>query len=329
MKNYVFTCGDVNGVGPEIVIKAINRIYNPSLYKLSVICPGNVFEENAAQISPFFPYEFNREGKSGNKYGEKVEVILLPDTEIELGKPTKASGEAAFKAVEKSFQMVGSKEADAVITAPISKYALSLAGIDFPGHTEMYAKWCGSDDYVMMFLSDKMNCALLTIHEPLANVAGMVKKEKIKKTLGIVINTMRQDFRITSPSVAVLGLNPHAGENGMIGREEEDVIIPVLKSSAFRDFAKGPFVPDAFFANKVYREFDVTLGMYHDQVLIPFKLMNFSSGVNFTAGLPIIRTSPDHGTAYDIAGKYIADESSIVEAFNIARKIAENRSDAE
>jgi len=221
--------------------------------------------------------------------------------------------------------MASQGQADAVVTAPISKEALGMAGIEFPGHTEMYAEWAGVKDFVMMFLSGKMKCALITIHEPLRKVPKLITPERILRTLRVVLSALKRDFNIKEPSVAILGLNPHAGENGRIGIEETDIIIPALKNSGFQEFISGPFVPDAFFANKLYKKYDMVIGMYHDQVLIPFKLLNFSSGVNFTAGLPFVRTSPDHGTAFDIAGKNAADEGSLLEAFYAARKIIQNR----
>ncbi len=196
----------------------------------------------------------------------------------------------------------------------------------------MYAEWCNEKakpgnyiDYVMMFLSKKMNAALITIHNPVKNISSMLKKEILKKKLEVIINSLKNDLNIKVPSIAVLGLNPHAGENGLIGNEEIEIISPVIKTFQNSIEIQGPFVPDAFFANHSYKNFNIVVGMYHDQVLIPFKMINFSSGVNFTAGLPIVRTSPDHGTAFDIAGKNLADEFSILEAYHYAEKIVKNR----
>lgn len=174
----------------------------------------------------------------------------------------------------------------------------------------------------MMFLSDEIKTALNSIHIPIRQVNSSVNSKSLISKLDTVINAMRTDFRISEPRIAVLGLNPHAGENGVIGKEEIKVIKPVIDKIPE---AVGPFPPDAFFAKKMYRNYDVVFGMYHDQVLIPFKLLNFNSGVNYTAGLPIIRTSPDHGTAFDIAGQGIADESSMFEAYRYAELIVKNR----
>ena len=170
-----------------------------------------------------------------------------------------------------------------------------------------------------------MNAALITIHKPIKEVSSLISKELISDKLEVIINSMNKDFNIKSPSIAVLGLNPHAGENGLIGDEEKNIIEPIIKKFKKKVNITGPFVPDAFFANHSYKNFDIVIGMYHDQVLIPFKMLNFSSGINYTAGLPIVRTSPDHGTAFDIAGKNLANELSILEAYHYAENIVNNR----
>lgn len=207
-----------------------------------------------------------------------------------------------------------------MVTAPISKSAIKIAGINFPGHTEMLAEWCETNDFVMTFLSKKMNGALATIHEPLKKITKLITKENLEIKINIILKMLINDFKISVPKVAVLGLNPHAGERGIIGNEEQIIIEPLIKKYSKNLF--GPFSSDAFFANHLYKKYDLVFGMYHDQLLIPFKMMNFDSGVNFTAGLPIVRTSPDHGTAFDIAYKGIADPSSFIEAFYYAKKIS-------
>ena len=211
-----------------------------------------------------------------------------------------------------------------MVTAPISKASFELAGINFPGHTELLAERGNAKNYAMTFISNKMNCALVTIHDPINKISKNLKKGKIKSVINTVKQSLINDFKVANPKIAVLGLNPHAGENGRIGDEEIKIIIPALNELGDKNI-EGPFVPDAFFANKLYKKFNIVVGMYHDQVLIPFKMMNFNSGVNYTAGLNFIRTSPDHGTAFDIAGKNIADPSSILEAFKVAEKIIKNR----
>ncbi|MGE5847821.1 MAG: 4-hydroxythreonine-4-phosphate dehydrogenase PdxA, partial [Ignavibacteria bacterium] len=228
-------------------------------------------------------------------------------------------------AIQTAYELAKNKTIDGIITAPISKTALKMSGVNFPGHTEMLAQWCGQKNFVMMFLSKKMNAALLTIHEPVALAAKHISKELILKKMMVIEDALINDLKIRSPKIAVLGLNPHAGEAGLIGNEELEAIKPAMEEFKGDSIISGPYSPDAFFGSGMYKNFDLILGMYHDQALIPFKMLNFNTGVNYTAGLPVVRTSPDHGTAYGIAGKNSADPSSIIQAFYYAGKIVRNR----
>ena len=325
MRKIVFTCGDINGIGPEIAIKALNKIY--SLDKKSqfiLIIPKNIFELTSKLIPPKFEFKIIDKIKS-NDISSQVLVHITNSARQNLGKPTKISGLAAFESLKLSYQMLKNNLADYVVTAPVSKTALKLAGIKYPGQTEMFADWCSVKNYVMTFLSKKLRVGLNSIHIPLKDVANSLNKKELKAKLNIVINMLKQDLGISNPKVAVLGLNPHAGENGIIGTEEKKIIEPILKENNFKNNVDGPHSPDAFFANRKFENYDVVFGLYHDQILIPFKYINSGKGVNFSAGLPIIRTSPDHGTAYDIAGKGIADESSMIQAFKYADLIYKNR----
>ena len=189
----------------------------------------------------------------------------------------------------------------------------------------MFAEWYEVKNSAMMFLSKKFNAVLLTIHTPIKKVPSLINEHLLKNKFDLILETLNKDFKVSSPKIAVLGLNPHAGENGIIGSEEEKIIKPFMKDYSKRKYFFGPYSSDAFFGMKMYLNFDMVVGMYHDQILNPFKLLNFNRGVNFTAGLPIVRTSPDHGTAFDIAGKGIADESSMVEAYRYAELILNNR----
>jgi 4-hydroxythreonine-4-phosphate dehydrogenase len=323
MNKFVFTCGDINGIGPEIVIKTINKINKQKNITIYFLCPANVFNQASKTTKPLFNFKVIKRISEAKRSG--IFVIDFGTYKQNLGKPTKSSGAAAFKAIKISFRILRDQKADAVITAPISKTAINKAKINFPGHTEMYAEWSEAKDFVMTFLSDKMYAGLVTIHEPIKNVAKLITAKRLKDKIETILNTLKIDLKISSPKIAVLGLNPHAGENGVIGKEETEIIQPVIMNKKFSQYLSGPFSPDAFFANHLYKKFDLVLGMYHDQALIPFKLLNFGGGVNYTAGLPIVRTSPDHGVAYDIAGKNLADESSILLAFRYAQKIVENR----
>lgn len=319
--NFVFTIGDINGIGPEIVVKTLNRL-KKSKDKLIVVTPSNVFEEILSLLNLKLNYKIFTQNNLVPS-SEYISIIDLPKSKLNVGRPTKQSGKTSYESILTSYNLIKNNFADAVITAPISKSAWHLAGYKFPGHTELFGRLCNSKNFVMMFLSNRMNGSLLTIHEPIQKVSRLISAKKFENHLVVVIETLKNDLLIDAPNIAILGLNPHAGEDGKIGFEEIEILSPIIKK--YKGIIYGPFSSDAFFAIKKEKEFDLVIGMYHDQLLIPFKMMNFSSGVNFTAGLPIVRTSPDHGTAFDIAWKGIADESSMFAAYKYAKLIATNR----
>lgn len=324
MAKIVFTCGDINGIGPEISIKLFNKLLSANLsHQLVFICPKNVFESYYKLTKSKF--QFSYQDKFETLPANNLSVVPIKNTKLNPGKFSKTSGQTSYESVIRAIDLVINGQTDAMVTSPISKEAISLAGINFPGHTELLASKTKAKNYLMFFLSSKVNAALLTIHEPIKNVPLLVKKNKIVDAVELLFYSAKMDLGIYNPKIAVLGLNPHAGENGLIGSEENNTIIPAIRSLQNKINVDGPFVPDAFWGNHLYKDYDAVLGMYHDQVLIPFKLLNFNSGVNFTAGLKIIRTSPDHGTAFDIAGKNIANESSLYEAYKYAIKILRNR----
>lgn len=319
----VFSCGDINGVGPEIILKSIKKIYASCSDSAIIAAPFELIKELALQLKLDIDFIAVNNFESIVSGKNVVNVIDLKKFKHTPGKPTKNSGEISYKSIITSVNLIKSGFADALVTAPISKTSFGLAGIKYPGHTELLAELCNEKNFVMMFLSKRMNGSLLTIHEPLKKVPKLITENALQKHFDVVLKTLRNDLRIEFPSIAMLGLNPHAGESGAIGEEEINVINPFIKKNS--NYLHGTFSPDAFFANKMEKKFNLVIGMYHDQLLIPFKLMNFGSGVNYTAGLPIIRTSPDHGTAFDIAYKYVADESSTFQAYKYAKIIARNR----
>ena len=324
MYKFVFTCGDINGIGPEIVIKTLNKIApHKTPHKYFFICPLNVFEATTLRVKPKFSYEV--ENQKGQDSSASVTLINPGKAKQSMGKPTIISGKVAFKSLTLAYNLLENGKVDAVITAPISKTAINMVGINFSGQTEMFARWSNTKNYAMTFLSKKMCSALFTIHHPLKDVSKIFNFSKLNNLVEVIIKTLKFDLNISEPKIAVLGLNPHAGENGIIGKEEIDIIFPVIKKYSKLVDIEGPFSSDAFFGSKAYKKYDMIIGMYHDQILIPFKLLNFGGGVNYTAGLPIVRTSPDHGVAYDIAGKFIANESSMLEAFKYAKRIVNNR----
>jgi 4-hydroxythreonine-4-phosphate dehydrogenase len=323
MIRVVFTCGDINGIGPEIAVKAFSKILLKKNKHLIFICPKNIFEFYYKQSKSNFKFKYLNENETF--LPSVLNIIPLNDVELNLGKSTKQSGKTSYESIVKAISLIKNSLADVMVTAPISKESFKLAGINYPGHTELLASSEKKKDFLMLFLSEQINAALLTIHEPIKNVPSLITKEKISKAIKLLDETAKQDLGISSPKIAVLGLNPHAGENGLIGKEEEKIIKPIIKYFKNNFIVDGPFVPDAFWGSKIYKNYDAILGMYHDQILIPFKLLNFSCGVNFTAGLKTIRTSPDHGTAFDIAGKNKANISSLMQAYYYAIKIFKNR----
>lgn len=323
MNIFAFTCGDTNGIGPEIVIKALNKIYEKPSSRFYFICPENIFQDAVKLVKPDFRYSISNEFTLAK--AKEVAIITTGKAISKHGIPTSESGKAAFNSIHLSGKLALEKKIDAIITAPISKEAIHSAGHKFPGHTEMLAEWCGRKNFVMTFLSERMNSALATIHVPIKDVPGLITKRMLREKIEVIFKMLKIDLGIKHPRVAVLGLNPHAGENGIIGIEEKKILLPLVKSISENENLAGPFSPDAFFANSMYQKYDLVFGMYHDQVLIPFKTINFGTGVNYTAGLQIVRTSPDHGTAFDIAWKNKASESSLLQAFKYAEIIVKNR----
>ena len=326
MENIIFTCGDTNGIGPEISLRSLNKLYLKNKYRFILPIPLNVFNYYTDRIKLQFPYKVVKKFNKTDNEQNKVIIVDIGKAKLDIGKPTRYSGRAGYKSIIEAHKLIKSNISSAMITAPISKIAWQKAGIDFPGHTELLAHLGESKNFSMMFLSQKFKCALATIHEPIMRVPKLITKAKLSSLFELVHDSLSIDLKIIDPKIAVLGLNPHSGENGKIGLEEISEIIPAINGSVKKGISvKGPFVPDAFFANKLFLNYDAVIGMYHDQLLIPFKMQNFNKGVNFTAGLPFIRTSPDHGTAYDIAGTFSADITSMIESFNWGRKILSNR----
>ncbi|MFH0734408.1 MAG: 4-hydroxythreonine-4-phosphate dehydrogenase PdxA [bacterium] len=324
MNRIAFSCGDTNGIGPEICIKTINSIYKDNISKIIVPIPKNILEFYLQNIEPLFEYSIVKKITNKILNENKVIFVLTKNTSFQAGKPTSDSGKSSIDSINLCLDYFDKELVDGIVTAPISKFAIQEAGIDFIGHTELIAAHYNINTPVMTFLSSEMKCALVTIHIPVKNISKELTKTKLKKIIEVIKNSMINDFKINSPKIAVLALNPHAGEDGKIGKEEIKIIKPII-TEYFSEFAEGPFVPDAYYGNKLFNNFDLTLGMYHDQVLIPFKYIAFDRGVNFTAGLPIVRTSPDHGTAYNIAGKFEANANSMIEAFKWANIIINNR----
>lgn len=321
------TIGDVNGIGPEVTIKALrdNRLLNyitPVVYGSTKTL---AYYRKALHADDF---NYSQVKESGQLHPKKINVVNCWDemVEINTGEVTKEAGNASFMALQKSVEDLKKGFLDAVVTAPINKHNIQNEEFKFPGHTEYFTENFESKDSLMFLTADDLRVGVVTGHIPLKEVANAIGKEKIAAKIAIMEKSLRTDFGISKPRIAVMGLNPHAGEDGLLGSEDDGIIRPVIED--FKNKGKlvyGPFPADGFFGKGDYKKFDGILAMYHDQGLIPFKTLAFQSGVNFTAGLPIIRTSPDHGTAYNIAGKNEASEESMRAAIFLAYDIFKNR----
>lgn len=320
------TLGDINGIGPEVVIKALqdNRI----LTNCTVLIYGStkVLAAHKKHIDGEFAYQSIKTGERPDP--KKINVVNCwnEDVPVEFGKKTTHGGQCAFKALEKATDDLASGAIDILVTAPISKENIQAAGFQFPGHTEYLASVANQKEALMMMVSDNLRVALVTAHISLKEVAEQLTKQKIVEKTLAVSDSLKKDFKIIRPKIAILGLNPHAGEQGKLGKEELDIIVPAIKElQAQGILAYGPYPSDGFFGSSAMTQFDAVLAMYHDQGLTPFKALAFDTGVNFTAGLPIVRTSPDHGTAFDIAGQNKAHEQSMRNALYLALDVFQNR----
>jgi len=323
--------GDVNGIGLEIIIKTLSdsSIYDycmPIVYGHTKVAS---FYRRIAHVDDFNFFVINHPSEiAGRKDHKKPNMINCweEDVKIEPGVVNAAVGKYSFISLEKATNDLINGEIDALVTAPINKDTIQSDQFNFPGHTEYLQQRAGAEESLMFLVSDTLRVGVVTGHIPLSKVAESITAEKILAKLKLMDNSLRNDFWIRKPKIAVLGLNPHASDNGLIGDEEQKVIVPAIEEARNNNIlAFGPYSADGFFANGTYLQFDAVLAMYHDQGLIPFKQIAFESGVNFTAGLNFVRTSPDHGTAYDIAGKNLASEVSFREAIFTAIHIVKRR----
>lgn len=320
------TSGDVNGIGLEVILKALNKQtitkqFTPVIYSSAKVLS---YHKNIVQADEF------QYINARNEYLEEGKINLVncwqDNVGIQLGKATEEGGRYAFMALKKAMADLKAGIIDALVTAPVNKHALSLAKVPFVGHTQFLGSEFPESSPLMMMISDELKVALVTDHIPLANVTKTITKELLVKQILKLNESLIVDFGLEKPTIAVLGINPHAGDDGVIGNEDETIVKPAIievKNKGILAF--GPFPADGFFGSRQYKKFDAVLAMYHDQGLAPFKLLSFSDGVNFTAGLPIVRTSPDHGTGYDIAGQNLADHTSMLKSIFWAVDILKHR----
>ena len=321
------THGDTNGIGYELIFKtfaepAMLDLCTPIIYGSPKVA---AYHRNALGIQANFTIINSAE----DAHNGKLNLLTTFDEEVkvDLGNPSKEAGMASYKALERAIEDYKKGLFDVLVTAPINKNNIQGDKFKFCGHTEFLEERAGeSNKSLMILLNDMMRVALVTTHLPIREVAQAVTKERIIEKAKIFRDSLRRDFRISNPRIAVLALNPHAGDGGLLGKEEEEIIKPAIKELSDNGvLAFGPFAADGFFGRGSYESFDGVLAMYHDQGLAPFKSLDNGEGVNYTAGLPIVRTSPDHGTAYEIAGKNVADENSFRHAVYLALDIYRNR----
>ncbi|WP_187261588.1 4-hydroxythreonine-4-phosphate dehydrogenase PdxA [Pontibacter beigongshangensis] len=323
--------GDTNGIGPEIIVKTLSdqRVLN---YCIPVIYGSAALFTSIRKSLGAEHFHFQQVDHADALVPRKVNLIHCWPEEpaLEPGKPTPESGKASLQSLMAACQDLKAGKLDGLVTAPINKDNIQTDEFRFPGHTEFLTSYFDAAESLMLLVSGDLRVATVTGHMPINEVSGKLSVELLIRKLTILLESLRLDFGILKPRVAVLGLNPHAGENGLLGSEETDIIRPaVLHMKERGHLVFGPYPADGFFGMRQYKQVDAVLSMYHDQGLIPFKTLAFENGVNFTAGLPIVRTSPDHGTAYDIAAKHVADETSFREALFTACDIIRKRQEAE
>ncbi len=322
------TQGDINGIGYEVILKTLAepRVYDdfvPVIY-------------GSSKAAGFYRKQLDIQGLNLNiintveeAHAKKINIINCTDEDIrvEPGKATEEAGKAAFAALERATADMQKGLVDALVTAPINKKNIQSAEFHFPGHTEYLEQVFGEkNSSLMLLVNDVMRVAVVTGHIPVKNIASVITKELILEKLKTLNQSLKQDFTVIRPRIAVLGLNPHAGDEGVIGDEEETIIKPALEEAQKTGLlCFGPYAADGFFGSGHFNKFDGILAMYHDQGLIPFKTVSMESGVNYTAGLSAVRTSPAHGTAYDLAGQNLASEESFRQALFMAYDILQNR----
>lgn len=323
------TVGDTNGIGVEVALKAVGvpemmDLCIPVIYGSNKIVS---YHRNACNL-PGFQINHTKSAENLKDNMPNLVDCINQEIKIELGQPSKQAGVAAFQSIEAALRDLKLGLIDVLVTAPINKDNIQSDQFQFPGHTEYLESAAGDGSKALMILcTDTLRIALTTTHLPISQVPSALTTELIREKLSLLNTSLKRDFNISCPRIAVLSLNPHAGENGLLGSEERDVIAPAIQQSLDEDGIQsfGPFAADGFFGARQYRRFDAVLAMYHDQGLAPFKTIAMDEGVNFTAGLPIVRTSPDHGTGYDIAGQGIANESSMRHAIYTAIDVFRNR----
>ncbi|MEM1003106.1 MAG: 4-hydroxythreonine-4-phosphate dehydrogenase PdxA [Bacteroidota bacterium] len=317
--------GDLNGIGPEIILKSFEdqRMYDfctPVVFASFKLM--GFFKKHFGSKVNLFEYK-NVKNMSPNKMN--VVNVWREHVNVNFGDEDPEVGKLAIKSLKAAVAALKRREIDVLVTAPINKFNSQSEDFNFPGHTDYLAKELEGES-LMFMVSDGLKVGLLTDHVPVKDVPQHINKELILSKIQTVTKSLKEDFRVSKPKIAVLSINPHAGDQGVIGKEDDEILKPTLEElRADNQLVYGPYAADSFFGNKAYESFDAIIASYHDQGLIPFKTITFGEGVNYTAGLSKIRTSPDHGTAFEIAGKGVADEGSFKIGIFMALKIYKNR----
>ena len=322
------TQGDGNGISYEVIIKALADERMLDLCTPVIYGSSKIFGFYKKHIHNIEQINTNVISSAKDVHQKRVNIVnCLPDNVfVEPGQSTPESAKAALTALERAVAYIKEGYIDVLVTAPFNKRAMDKEGFGYTGHTEYLEKKFEVDEVAMIMVCDRLKVGVATGHIPLKEVPQQLTTEKILKKLRLMKSSLQRDFGIDAPKIAVLGLNPHCGDGGLMGTEEQEVILPAIKAAAAEDImAYGPYSPDGFFGLGNYAKFDAVLAMYHDQGLAPFKALAFEDGVNYTAGLPIIRTSPDHGTAYEMAGRDMADPRSMKAAIYTAIDIYNRR----
>ncbi|MEY3351225.1 MAG: 4-hydroxythreonine-4-phosphate dehydrogenase PdxA [Bacteroidota bacterium] len=319
--------GDLNGIGTELIIRTFSD------NRITELCTPIVFGSNKVlnfyrKLMPETNINYNSIKEISKAHPKQLNIFTVWEEEvaIEPGKATETGGKYGVLSLQSAVTALKSGEIDALVTAPLNKHTMQSGDFQFTGHTPYLKETFKANDVIMLMTAENMKVALLTEHVAIGEVAKNITKEQIINKINLLKSSLKKDFGIDRPRIAVLGLNPHAGDEGLVGKEEKEIIRPAVLEAKRNDcIVMGPYSADAFFARGHHETFDAVLAMYHDQGLIPFKSLALGEGTNFTAGLPVVRTSPDHGTAFDIAGKNCADESSFRQAIYTAIDIVEKR----
>lgn len=319
--------GDINGISYEVIIKALEDsrlldLCTPVIYGSPKVAS---YHKKALNLEHVVINTIRHPGEANSK---KINIVncISEDIRVELGKSTQQAGESSFLALKSAVNDLKNEAIDALVTGPINKHNIQSNEFNYSGHTEYLMDVFGMDEVLMLMVSEFMKVGVVAGHVPISQVATFITKEKVLSKIRILNQSLQKDFSVQKPKIAVLGLNPHAGDNGLLGNEETEVILPAIEEAKSQNtLVFGPYPADGFFGSGTYTKFDGILAMYHDQGLIPFKTISQEEGVNYTAGLPVVRTSPAHGTAYELAGKDEASASSFRNAIYLACDIIKNR----